>query len=147
MDALARKGQRTVFRLTLVRDWNMNEVPPRIHTVVLHLSFRLSPCCLSLLLPERPSSCRPRQVQGYADLIRRGLPDFVEIKGVTFTGGRRPELGMKNVPWHAEVVQFTQQICALVADEYEVRMKPLPPGAPSPPRSRSAQSWPLVLHG
>jgi tRNA wybutosine-synthesizing protein 1 len=39
VDALARKGQRTVFRLTLVRDWNMNEVPPKIHTVVLHFTF------------------------------------------------------------------------------------------------------------
>ena len=27
------------FRLTLVRDWNMNEVPPKIHTVVLHFTF------------------------------------------------------------------------------------------------------------
>lgn len=115
--------------------------------LVTFLSFCLSPSCSSLLLPKRTSSCRPRQVQGYADLVRRGLPDFVEIKGVTFTGGRRPELGMKNVPWHAEVVQFTQQICALVADEYEVRTKPLPPAAPSPPRSHSAQSWPLALHG
>ncbi|KAJ1490462.1 hypothetical protein T484DRAFT_3331391 [Baffinella frigidus] len=84
VDALSRKGQRTVFRLTLVRDWNMNEV------------------------------------QGYADLVKRGLPDFVEVKGVTFTGGNKPELGMKNVPWHAEVLQFTQSIAALVSDEYEV---------------------------
>ena len=41
-------------------------------------------------------------------LIRRGRPDFVEIKGVTFTGGNKPELGMSNVPWHAEVVAFAK---------------------------------------
>lgn len=60
------------------------------------------------------------QLEGYAELIRRGKPDFVEIKGVTFTGGKRPELGMKNVPWHQEVVNFTQEICRMVSDDYEV---------------------------
>ncbi|EKX50014.1 hypothetical protein GUITHDRAFT_85567 [Guillardia theta CCMP2712] len=84
IDILDRKGQRTVFRLTLVKSFNMSEV------------------------------------EGYANLIRRGRPDFVEIKGVTFTGGKKPQLGMSNVPWHAEVVSFASQICKMVDDEYEI---------------------------
>jgi len=84
VDILRSKGQRTVFRLTLVKSWNMSEL------------------------------------EGYAALIRRGKPDFVEIKGVTFTGGNKPELGMSNVPWHAEVVAFSKEVTALVADEYEI---------------------------
>ena len=39
----------------------------------------------------------------YASLINRGKPDFVEIKGVTFCGGKRPQVLMENVPWHDEV--------------------------------------------
>ncbi len=84
VDILSRKGQRTVFRLTLVKSWNMSEL------------------------------------EGYAELIRRGKPDFVEIKGVTFTGGNKPELGMSNVPWHAEVVAFAKEVTALVAVDYEI---------------------------
>ena len=36
-------------------------------------------------------------------LIQRGTPGFVEVKGVTFCGGKKPPIGMKNVPWHEEV--------------------------------------------
>lgn len=84
IDALARKGQRTVFRLTLVSGWNDDEM------------------------------------QAYAELIKRGRPNFIEIKGVTYCGGKRPELGMKNVPWHEEVVGFGQKLQALISDHYEL---------------------------
>lgn len=52
IDALSKKGQRTVFRLTLVKDWNMEEI------------------------------------LNYAELIEKGKPSFVEIKGVTYCGTR-----------------------------------------------------------
>ena len=44
MDQLRQKGQRTVYRLTLVKSWNMTEVDE------------------------------------YVTLIKRGMPDFIEIK-------------------------------------------------------------------
>ena len=50
MDALKIKKQRTVYRLTLVKTWNMQEVAD------------------------------------YAALVARGMPSFIEIKGVTFCG-------------------------------------------------------------
>jgi len=74
IDELAKKGQRTVFRLTLIKGWNTEEI------------------------------------MNYASLINRGKPDFVEIKGVTFCGGKRPQVLMENVPWHDEVLRFTQKI-------------------------------------
>ena len=48
----------------------------------------------------------------YVTLVKRGTPDFIEIKGVTFCGDSRSELSMSNVPWHEEVqfvapLQFT----------------------------------------
>jgi len=82
IDELSKKGQRTVFRLTLIKGWNMAEM------------------------------------QAYANLIKRGKPDFVEVKGVTFCGGKRPQVQMENVPWHDEVVKFTAELGKLVDDTY-----------------------------
>jgi tRNA wybutosine-synthesizing protein 1 len=62
---LARKRQRTVYRLTLVEGWNMDEV------------------------------------EGYAELVETGKPDFIEIKAVTYCGkSDASSLTMQNVPWH-----------------------------------------------
>jgi len=77
IDALRKKGQRTVFRLTLIKDWNMEEL------------------------------------QNYAELIERGQPSFVEIKGVTFCGdSRASNLTIKNVPFHTEVLKFSTFLCS-----------------------------------
>jgi len=78
IDALARKGHRTVFRLTLVKGWNMDHV---------------------------------RQ---YAELVARGTPDFVEVKGVTYCGDNSAsDLTIKNSPYHEEVVRFCTELCAV----------------------------------
>ncbi|KAI0220642.1 Fe-S oxidoreductase [Massospora cicadina] len=75
LDALAIKGQRTVYRLTLVKAYNTEEIA------------------------------------NYAELIRRGRPDFIEVKGVTFCGfGASSGLTMSNVPYHNEVIHFVEQI-------------------------------------
>lgn len=51
----------------------------------------------------------------YAALVRRGRPDFVEIKGVTFCGsGKTNPLTMANVPWHDDVVEFSTQLCEAI---------------------------------
>ncbi|CAJ0846139.1 4230_t:CDS:2, partial [Entrophospora sp. SA101] len=50
LDELSRKGQRTVYRLTLVKDYNTEEI------------------------------------ENYIELIERGRPDFIEVKGVTYCG-------------------------------------------------------------
>jgi tRNA wybutosine-synthesizing protein 1 len=65
LKALESKRQRTVYRLTLVSGWNMDEI------------------------------------EGYAKLIETGLPDFIEIKAVTYCGkSDASSLTMQNVPWH-----------------------------------------------
>ena len=72
-----RSWQRTVYRLTLVKAYNVAE----------------------------------EEIEGYADLIERGRPGFVEIKGVTYcgTGGSKKEgLTMGNVPFWEEVVDFVE---------------------------------------
>ncbi|KAI4148775.1 MAG: hypothetical protein LQ340_004937, partial [Diploschistes diacapsis] len=69
-----RHTTRTVFRLTLVKGFNVDA-----------------------------------EVAGYADLVARGLPCFVEIKGVTFCGtstSKGAGLTMANVPFYEEVCEF-----------------------------------------
>lgn len=71
-----RFEQRTVFRLTLVKGFNMAD-----------------------------------EIAGYADLVARGLPCFVEIKGVTYCGtatSAAAGLTMQNVPFYAEVQEFVE---------------------------------------
>ncbi|KAF8533642.1 radical SAM superfamily-domain-containing protein [Trichophaea hybrida] len=78
-----RHKQRTVFRLTLVKGFNMED-----------------------------------EVKGYADLIDRGLPGFVEVKGVTYCGNSgdgEARLTMGNVPFYHEVVQFVEALDAELA--------------------------------
>jgi len=76
IDRLKEKGQRTVFRLTLVKEHNMEEV------------------------------------NNYAELVQRGLPDLIEVKGVTFCGDSpTSDLTIKNTPRHLEVVAFCQDLC------------------------------------
>ncbi|KRZ59313.1 tRNA wybutosine-synthesizing protein 1 -like protein [Trichinella nativa] len=85
IDILREKKQRTVYRLTLVNRYNMNEVSQ------------------------------------YAALINRGQPDFVEVKvGVTYCGDSKDsKITMANVPWHADVVDFVQQL-VFQLDDYEI---------------------------
>ncbi|KAI5300715.1 hypothetical protein KEM55_005610 [Ascosphaera atra] len=69
-----RDFQRTVYRLTLVKGFNVDE-----------------------------------EVRGYADLVEKGLPCFVEVKGVTYCGTSTSAgagLTMQNVPFYHEVVDF-----------------------------------------
>ncbi|EOO01485.1 putative trna wybutosine-synthesizing protein 1 protein [Phaeoacremonium minimum UCRPA7] len=80
LDILREKRfkQRTVFRLTLVKGFNIED-----------------------------------EVEGYADLIERSLPCFVEIKGVTYCGTSTSSsagLSMANVPFYSEVCDFVTSL-------------------------------------
>ncbi|KIW98099.1 uncharacterized protein Z519_01683 [Cladophialophora bantiana CBS 173.52] len=80
LDLLREKRfeQRTVFRLTLVKGFNIED-----------------------------------EVEGYAHLVAKGLPCFVEIKGVTYCGTSSSAgagLTMQNVPFYEEVVEFVEAL-------------------------------------
>lgn len=49
--------------------------------------------------------------KGYAELIERAEPHFVEVKAYMFVGASRLRLSMDNMPLHAEVQEFAEQIC------------------------------------
>jgi tRNA wybutosine-synthesizing protein 1 len=76
MDILREKRftHRTVFRLTLVKGFNIDD-----------------------------------EAAGYADLVERALPAFIEVKGVTYCGTSTAAgagLSMQNVPFYEEVSAF-----------------------------------------
>ncbi|TKA75200.1 hypothetical protein B0A49_05562 [Cryomyces minteri] len=78
-----RLTQRTVFRLTLVKGFNIDD-----------------------------------EAEGYADLVARGLPCFVEVKGVTYCGtstSAAAGLTMQNVPFYGEVCAFVDALVAALA--------------------------------
>lgn len=82
LDILREKRfqQRTVFRLTLVKGFNIED-----------------------------------EAEGYADLVERGLPCFVEVKGVTYCGTSSSAgagLTMQNVPFYEEVCAFVEALKA-----------------------------------
>ncbi|KAI4103749.1 MAG: hypothetical protein LQ339_004081 [Xanthoria mediterranea] len=75
-----RFEMRTVFRLTLVKGFNVED-----------------------------------EAEGYAELVARGLPCFVEVKGVTYCGTSSSAgagLTMQNVPFYGEVVAFVEALNA-----------------------------------
>ena len=75
LEEMSKKKQRTVYRMTLVKAWNMDEV------------------------------------DGYAELVEMGQPDFIEIKAVTYCGkSDASSLTMQNVPWHKEVCQYSEAL-------------------------------------
>ncbi|KAH7370385.1 radical SAM superfamily-domain-containing protein [Rhexocercosporidium sp. MPI-PUGE-AT-0058] len=78
-----RFEQRTVFRLTLVKGFNIED-----------------------------------EAEGYAALVEKGLPCFVEIKGVTYCGTSSSAgagLTMQNVPFYEEVCAFVEALNAALA--------------------------------
>lgn len=82
LDILKEKRfqQRTVFRLTLVKGFNIED-----------------------------------EAEGYADLVEKGLPCFVEVKGVTYCGTSSSAgagLTMQNVPFYEEVCAFVEALNA-----------------------------------
>jgi tRNA wybutosine-synthesizing protein 1 len=85
LDILRQKRfqQRTVFRLTLVKGFNIED-----------------------------------EAEGYADLVEKGLPCFVEVKGVTYCGTSSSAgagLTMQNVPFYEEVCTFVEALNAALA--------------------------------
>ncbi|TAQ87562.1 hypothetical protein B7494_g4134 [Chlorociboria aeruginascens] len=77
-----RFEQRTVFRLTLVKNFNIED-----------------------------------EVEGYADLVEKGLPCFIEVKGVTYCGTSSSVgagLTMQNVPFYEEVCSFVEALTAVL---------------------------------
>jgi len=55
-----------------------------------------------------------KDVEGYARLIGKAEPDFVELKAFMLVGGSRRRLSTENMPSHAEVRGFSERLSGLI---------------------------------
>jgi tRNA wybutosine-synthesizing protein 1 len=55
----------------------------------------------------------------WAQLIKKGNPDFVEVKGYMFIGASRQRLEKENMPLHEDVVKFSKKINKYL-DDYDI---------------------------
>ena len=61
------------------------------------------------------------QLSKYVELVRRGKPDFVEVKGVTYCGDSKASpLTIQHCPYHAEVRAYCEAMAAELGVEYEL---------------------------
>ncbi len=58
-------------------------------------------------------------LNGYKNLIERGSPDFIEVKGYMHVGASREFLERENMPMHNEVDDFTKKLIEEL-DDYEI---------------------------
>ena len=53
------------------------------------------------------------------ELIKKGDPDFIECKGYMFVGSSRQRLTLENMPFHEDVVDFSNELIKYLPN-YEV---------------------------
>lgn len=53
------------------------------------------------------------EAENYAKLIKKAMPDFLEIKGFMSVGFSRKRLGYERMPLHSEVKKFAEKISSL----------------------------------
>src|SRR3989338_1220916 len=64
-------------------------------------------------------------LEGYKELIERGSPDFVEIKGYVHVGFSIYQLKKENMPYHEYVKEFAINL-AKILPEYEIAAEHVP---------------------
>jgi len=52
-------------------------------------------------------------IRSYSEMILKGEPDFVEVKGFMFLGSSRGRLAQENAPSHREIRAFSEALSAL----------------------------------
>jgi len=64
-------------------------------------------------------------IKGYADLIRKANPDFLEIKAYMFVGASRQRLKIENMPMYEDVVKFSRDL-AKELEDYDLVSEHIP---------------------
>ncbi len=64
-----------------------------------------------------------QNAEGYAKLIGKADPDFIECKGYMHVGFSKMRLKMENMPFHEEVVKFSKRLSELTGYAYRDEQK------------------------
>ncbi len=87
-----------------------------------YLSKKKDRTCIRLTIIKGINDVEP---ENYAELIKVGSPDFIEVKGYMFVGESRERLNKDNMPWHEEIVEFSKKILKFLP-EYELVSEHIP---------------------
>lgn len=80
------------------------------------LATRKYRTCIRLTAIKDVNMC---DIEGYSNLIKRGNPDFIEIKAYMNVGASQEHLAHSNMPLSEEVKEFAQEIEKQL-DDYEI---------------------------
>ena len=61
----------------------------------------------------------------YAELVKKGKPDFIEVKAYMHVGPSRERLNFEQMPWHEEIIDFTKELMKYLPD-YEIATEHVP---------------------
>jgi tRNA wybutosine-synthesizing protein 1 len=78
--------------------------------------------CIRLTIIKGLNDINPER---YAELIKKGRPDFIEVKAYMHVGPSRERLKMEDMPWHEEIVKFTKELIKYLPD-YEIVTEHVP---------------------
>ncbi|MBS3163045.1 4-demethylwyosine synthase TYW1 [Candidatus Woesearchaeota archaeon] len=88
----------------------------RLEKSLDYFAKRKEKTCIRLSMIKGMNMCNPKE---YAELIKKGDPDFIECKGYMFVGSSRQRLSLENMPYHEEVVEFSKELIKYLPD-YEI---------------------------
>jgi tRNA wybutosine-synthesizing protein 1 len=66
----------------------------------------------------------PEFIKEYASLIKKALPDFLEIKGYKSVGFARRRLGWNSMPTHKEIKDYSRLITKAIGYQFEDDFEP-----------------------
>ncbi|MSR85951.1 4-demethylwyosine synthase TYW1 [Candidatus Woesearchaeota archaeon] len=94
----------------------------RLNKSLEYLAQKKERTCIRLTLIKEQNMC---DIEGYATLIHKGDPDFLELKSYMFVGASQQRLTYANMPTHEETVVFSQELITLLP-EYEIVSEHIP---------------------
>jgi len=88
----------------------------RLNKSLEYLSEKKQRTCIRLTLIKEINIT---DTEGYVNLIKKGNPDFIEVKGYIHVGASIKRLKRKNMPYHEDVIAFTKKLIKHLP-EYEI---------------------------
>ena len=88
----------------------------RLNQSLHYMSKKKQRTCIRLTLIKKINMLAP---EGYASLILKASPAFIEAKAYMFLGASRTRLEKENMPTHEEVLEFSRELEKFLPD-YEI---------------------------
>jgi tRNA wybutosine-synthesizing protein 1 len=94
----------------------------RLNESLEYCSNKKDRTCIRLTIIKKVNDI---DAEGYAKIIQKSRPDFIEIKAYMHVGPSRERLTFESMPWHEEIVEFAKEIIKYLP-EYEIVSEHVP---------------------